>query len=128
MTGFLKTSGIVDIGYRWAKVNHLFKDDYIYISYKEKLETATNEWGFTDYINYDICICGNDIIDIVLAAERFSNCDTSHVRAEIEKKRIWLRDNEPEEYARAVGEDRNIFDLWIEKGYIEKKLLIDPKN
>ena len=70
----------------------------------------------------------DDYIYIVLAAERFSNCDTSHVRAEIEKKRIWLRDNEPEEYARAVGEDRNIFDLWIEKGYIEKKLLIDPKN
>lgn len=128
MTGFLKTSGIIDIGYRWAKVNHLFKDDYVYISYGEKLRAETNEWGFTDYVNYDICICGNDIIDIVLAAERYSNYDTSHVRAEIEKKRIWLRDNEPEEYARAVGEDRNIFDLWIEKGYIEKKLLIDPKN
>lgn len=36
MTGYLKTSGIVDIQYRWVGENHLFKDDYIYISYKEK--------------------------------------------------------------------------------------------
>lgn len=34
MTGYLKTSGIVDIGYKALKINHLFKDDYLYISYK----------------------------------------------------------------------------------------------
>lgn len=44
--------------------------------------------------------------------------DTTEVRAEIEKKRVWLRDNEPEEYARAVGEDKDIFNLWKKKGYI----------
>lgn len=38
MTGYLKTSGIVDIQYRWVGENHLFKDDYIYISYKEKCQ------------------------------------------------------------------------------------------
>ena len=123
MTGHLKTSDIFDIGYTWIKENHLFKDDYIYISYKEKLRIETNKWGFKDYTNYDVCICGNSIIDIVLATEKYSNCDTSFVRSEIEKKRIWLRDNEPEEYARIVGEDRNIFEIWTEKGYIDPKLL-----
>lgn len=123
MTGYLKTSDIFDIGYTWIKENHLFKDDYIYISYKEKLRIETNKWGFKDYTNYDVCICGNSIIDIVLATEKYSNCDTSFVRSEIEKKRIWLRDNEPEEYARIVGEDRNIFEIWTEKGYIDPKLL-----
>ena len=123
MTGYLKTSGIVDIGYTWIKENHLFKDDYIYISYKEKLRIEPDEWGLKRYANYDVCICGNDIINIVLAAEKYSHCDTSFARSEIEKKRIWLRDNEPEEYARMVGEDRDIFELWIDRGYIDPKLL-----
>ncbi len=42
--------------------------------------------------------------------------------AKIEEKRIWLRDYEPDEYAHAVGEDRDIFELWREKGYIDEKL------
>ena len=58
-------------------------------------------------------------------AEKYSGFDTSHVRVEIEAKRVWLRDNEPEEYERAVGADRDIFELWIEKGYIDQKLLPD---
>lgn len=37
MTGYSKTSGIVDIDYKALEINHLFKDDYLYISYKEKL-------------------------------------------------------------------------------------------
>ena len=39
MTGYLKTSGVVDIDYKALNINHLFKDDYLYISYKEKLRT-----------------------------------------------------------------------------------------
>ena len=104
--------------YRWTKVNHLFKDDYIYISYKEPLNAKVNEWGSIEYTNYDVCVCGNDIVDIVLAAEKFSEFDTTEIRAEIEKKRVWLRDNHPDEYARAVGEDEDIFTLWKRKGYI----------
>ena len=123
MTGYLKTSGIVDLDYKWAKVNHLFKDDYIYISYKEKLRREKDRWGFEDVVNYDVCVCGNDIIDIVLAAEKYSGVDTSRVRELIEENRIWLRAHEPEEYERAVGEDRDIFELWIERGYVDEKLL-----
>lgn len=29
MTGYLKTSDIVDMDYLWIKENHLFKNDYI---------------------------------------------------------------------------------------------------
>ena len=32
MYGYLKTSGVIDVGYNPFKINHLFKDDYIYIS------------------------------------------------------------------------------------------------
>ncbi len=123
MTGYVKMSGIADLAYAWVRENHLFKDDYLYISYKEKLRTEVDRWGYKDYVNYDVCICGNDIPDLVLAAEKYSGVDTSAVRAEIEKKRVWLRDNEPEEYRRAVGEDRDIFELWTERGHFDSKLL-----
>ena len=33
MKGHLKTSGIVDMEYTYSRVNHLFKDDFIYLSY-----------------------------------------------------------------------------------------------
>lgn len=70
MTGFLKTSEIVDIQYKMAKLNHLFKDDYIYISYKEKLKKETDEFGYDHYTNYDACFCGPDILDIAHAEKR----------------------------------------------------------
>lgn len=118
MTGYIRTSGIVDMKYRWVKENHLFKDDYIYISYHGPLKEVVGRWGFTDIEGYDVCVCGNDIIRIVLAAEKYSGFDTTEVRTEIEKKRLWLRDHEPEYYKKVLGEDKDIFELWAEKGYI----------
>ena len=33
---------------------------------------------------------------------------------------VWLRDNEQEYYEQYVKEDKDIFDLWLEKGYVVK--------
>lgn len=74
--------------YSCVKENHLFKDDYIYISYSGKIEERVNRYGFREYADYDICICGNDIVKIVLAGEKYSGYDTSLVKLEIEKKRV----------------------------------------
>ena len=128
MQGFLKTSGIVDMDYTYCKENHLFKDDYIYISYSEKLVYETSNRGYLDIKNYDVCISGNDIVGIVLAAEKYSGFDITEIRKKIEEKRIWLRDNEPYYYAEVVGEDRDIFELWISKGYIDPRLIVGGKN
>ena len=38
MTGFVKTSGVKDLYYTYLKENHLFKDDYLYISYYKKIK------------------------------------------------------------------------------------------
>lgn len=37
MTGFIKTSGVKEIKYTWMKENHLFKDDYVYLSYSKPI-------------------------------------------------------------------------------------------
>lgn len=121
MRGFLRTSGITDMKYTYVKENHLFKDDYIYISYHGKIKKVDETEGIfrlIDYVDYDVCVCGNDIVDIVLAAEKYSGFDTTEVRKGIEEKRIWLRDNEPDYYERCVGEDEDIFTLWHRKGYV----------
>jgi len=98
MTGYLKTSGIVDIQYRWTKINHLFKDDFIYISYKEKLKKEVDKFGYEDYSNYDVCVCGNDIVDIALYAEKYSGLKISHIREGIREKCQWLKKYEPDFY------------------------------
>lgn len=121
MRGFLRTSGITDMKYTYVKENHLFKDDYIYISYHGKIKKVDETDGIfkiIDYVDYDVCVCGNDIVDIVLAAEKYSGFDTVEVRKGIEEKRVWLRDNEPDYYERYVGEDEDIFTLWHRKGYV----------
>lgn len=128
MTGYLKTSGIVDLAYTWGKFNHLFKDDFLFLSYSEKFRTEVSQWSYEDYINsdydnFDFLISGNDIPKLVLAAEKYSGIDTTAIRAEIEKKRIWLRDNKPDDYKILVGEDKEIFELWTEKGRFDPKLL-----
>ena len=43
MKGYVKMVGIVDMKYTYCKENHLFKDDYLYISYKEPLKCETDE-------------------------------------------------------------------------------------
>ncbi|WP_295039521.1 hypothetical protein [uncultured Fibrobacter sp.] len=98
MTGFLKTSGVVDIQYKMAKLNHLFKDDYIFISYKEKLKVEEDRFGFIDYVNDDACFCGPDILDIAHAVEKYSLLDISHIRKGMKEKVRWLKKNEPDFY------------------------------
>lgn len=111
MFGYVKTSEVVDIGYKSLKINHLFKDDYLYISYKEKLKQEKNWLGFEDYVNYDFCVCGNDIIRILLAVEKFSNVDTSQVRKQIIDKFNWWKENCSDDYIRSFGEkDVDVFE------------------
>lgn len=118
MTGYLKTLGVVDIDYEALNINHLFKDDYLYISYKEKLKTEKNSWGHEIYINNDISICGNDIVPIVLAIKKYSNLDINHVKQKIQDKVNWYRENCKDDYIRQFGnKDIDIFDFFENKQF-----------
>lgn len=113
MTGYLKTSGVVDIDYKAMKINHLFKDDYLYISYKEKLKTKENEWGSFDYTNYDITVCGNSIVPILLYIEKYSNFNIERVKKQIYDKIKWLKENCEFEYNQFFGDkDIDIFEYY----------------
>ncbi len=122
MVGYLKTSGIVSMGYTSSPFNHMFKDDYIYISYKEPLRMEPTKYGFNKYVNYDVRVCGWDIPNIVLAAELYSNYDTTWIRDQIEKKRIWYRDKHSDDYNRELGFDEDIFEHYRYSKYIPSRL------
>ena len=116
MYGYLKTSGIIDIKYKWRKINHLFKDDYIYISYNNIITKKETYWGY-DYENYDISICGNSIIPILLAAEKNSNFNIDEIKEQIEQKRIWYKKHCTDDYEQQFGKDDvDLFEYW--KKYI----------
>ena len=113
MTGYIKTSGIFDMKYEMCKVNHLFKDDYLYISYQEPLQKKEIWRGCFSFANPDVSICGNSIIPVVLAAEKYSGYDISGIRRQIEEKRIWYKENCYDDYFRQFGdEDVDLFELY----------------
>ena len=113
MTGYLKTSGIVDMKYEMQKINHLFKDDYLYISYHEPLQKKEVWRGYFSFADYDAAICGNSIIPVVLAAEKYSGYDISEIREQIETKRVWYKENCYDDYFREFGDrDVDLFELY----------------
>ena len=113
MTGYVKTFRIVDIGYTSIKENHLFKDDYLYISYKEKLKFEKNRFGFLDYADYDLCICGNSIIPILFAIEKNSKIDINSVKEKIYDKVNWYKKNCKEDYLRQFNSNNvDIFEYY----------------
>lgn len=118
IVGVIKTNdAYIPIGCRFAGVEYTGNELTVAL-----VVSRTHQYGPEVHVKSETSY---PIVGIVLAAEKYSGFDTSRVRAEIETKRIWPRDYEPEEYALAVGEDRDIFELWMEKGYIDKRLLPD---
>lgn len=104
MTGFVKTSGVKDLYYTYIKENHLFKDDYLYISYDKKIEKVKDQYGYDEIRNYDFIICGSDNIDVLFAIEENSDIDTTKIRNKIKEKFEWWKENEKDDYKRSFGE------------------------
>ena len=99
MKGWLNCRGVTDIAYTYMKENHVFKDDYIYLKYGGKLEVKERKYGFVDYPNADISICGNEIIDIIRYIEKYSpNVNTKAVKALIKEKILYLKNFERDYY------------------------------
>lgn len=113
MTGYLKTSNVIDVKYMATKLNHLFKDDYLYISYKQKLKMEENSFGFNDYTNYDVCICGSSIIPILLSIQKHSKINIDEVKNQINDKVEWYRKKYKDDYIRQFGNrDIDIFEIY----------------
>ncbi len=113
MEGFVRTIDVKYIDYSFVDENHLFKDDYIYISYNKPIRTIKNGWSYMDYEDYDVHISGNDIIPILFFIEKYSpNVDTSHVRKKILKKFNLYKLHYYDDYKRCFADDTDIFEYY----------------
>ena len=111
MTGFIKTSGVKDLYYTYIKENHLFKDDFLYISYDKKIEKVKDKYGYNRIKNYDFLMCGSYNIDVLFDIEKNSNIDTSKIRKKIKEKFEWWKEKEKEDYERWF-EGKEITDIF----------------
>ena len=98
--GYMNAAGVVDLVYKPNKfTNHMFKDDFLYISYKDKIVKRPDD-SFERYEGYDTYVCGYNIIEMLKAIEKYSNYDINKIKEQIEDKKQWLKDNYPEDYNR----------------------------
>lgn len=121
MDGYVKTSGVKDLFFEYRKDNHLFKNDYLYISYDRKIEKIKDEHGEEEIRYFDFIICGGDIIKILFAIEENSNIDTTNVRNKIKEKFEWWKDKYNDDYVSIYGKNEilDIFEYY--KGVTKSK-------
>ena len=103
--GYISTKGVKDLYYKpnmW--VNHMFKDDFLYISYDKPITKEDVENYRVEYY-----IWGWEIRDFLLMAEKYSGYDISKIKEQIAEKRAVYKERHPEDYKREVG-DRDIWD------------------
>ena len=89
--GYLRTDFIKGLWYKPCyHTNHMFKDDFLYISYHDsKL--------------YDEVIFGGIIPRFLRFAEQYSLYDCTSIWSQIEEKRTWLKANYPTDYQHEVS-------------------------
>ena len=116
MNGFVRTEGVKYVYFKYVPENHLFKDDHIYISYSRPITTKMNEYGFEDVKDFDVSICGNDIVPIILFIEKYSpDCITSEVRAKVQEKVEYYKTHYPKDYNRQFpNPNTDIFEYYRE--------------
>lgn len=107
--GYLSAKGVKHLVYRPNKCwNHMFKDDFLFISYDKSITHTTD--SILDYTGHDEHIYGGFIVKFLKAAEKYSGYDISEIKAQIEDKRLWFKENYPGDYAHEVPQDKPFFD------------------
>lgn len=109
--GYLSAKGIKSLVYEPNKFsNHMFKDDFLYISYNEPIVPSPDrEASVYKYISFDEYIYGRVIVSFLKAVEQYSEYDISEIKAQIEEKRLWFKNTYPDDYAREVSRDTPFF-------------------
>lgn len=104
--GYLSAKGVVSLLYQPNYVfNHMFKDDFLYISYDKPIVPVPREQSVYRCEGFDEYIYGWEIVSFINAAQKYSSYDITDILAEIEKKRQWFQKTYPEHYRLEVPDD-----------------------
>lgn len=114
--GFFSTKGITDLVYipnLW--INHFLRDDCLLVAYGGKIEPNPDPSDFEKYIGIDERVWGNEILDVLKGAEKFSGYDISEIVEQIREKKRILIEKHPDEF----GSGKWDFDIdkWLTKEY-----------
>lgn len=100
--GYLNTKGVTKLIYSPnLYVNHMFKDDFLYILYNSSSKRRQLYHAEEPYNEY---VWGFNIPRFLLWAEHYSGYDTSSIWQQIEEKRRWFQHTYPADYKREVGD------------------------
>lgn len=99
--GYLSAKGVRNLYYHPNLfANHFLKDDFLFISYREKI---IPNMDLLKVSGYDERVCGREIITFLIAAEKYSKYDISEIKAAIKNKSQWLKEHFPDDHEREVG-------------------------
>jgi hypothetical protein len=102
--GYLSASGIKYLLYDPDRFsNHMFKDDFLYISYDKLIIPISRNQSVFKFDGFDEYIWGWDIVSFLKSSERYSNYDITDIKAQIEKKRKWFETTYSEFYRLECG-------------------------
>lgn len=96
--GYADSANVLYLAYSpFYAFNHCFRDDALYVSYKLPIIKEKTKYGYDEYLNYDLRISGNFIIDFLVGVKENSNVDLSEIAKELLKKIDWFRTEYPNE-------------------------------
>lgn len=88
--GFMSAKGVKHLVYLPNyHFDHLYKDDFLFISYKEEITPYEEDGGRTWYKGYDELLSGPVIVEFARAVGEFSDFDVADILAEMKKKEEW---------------------------------------
>lgn len=104
--GYLRTDSIKGLWYQPCyHTNHMFKDDFLYISYQHPISSCPLldiYLSSPDSRLYDEVIFGGIIPRFLRFAEQYSQYDCTSIWSQIEEKRAWFKANYPTDYQHEV--------------------------
>lgn len=98
--GYICAKGVKHLVYdpNYTFTNHLFKDDYLFISYDQEITPVKTDLGTSWFEGYDHMLRGWMLVHFIEAVKKYSDFDTTAIEQEIERKKAWyIANNPPEE-------------------------------
>ena len=96
--GYLSIKGIKDVVYKPNhRINHMHKDDFLYISYTTPIMSEVDERGYRSFYNYDALLWGNNILTFIRAVRKFGGYDIEPIATEVIKKEKFFMEKYPQE-------------------------------
>lgn len=98
VNGYIRLDGIVDVVYKPNyHINHLHKDDFLYISYTTPIQSEKDNTGRTQYYNYDALLWGANIVEFIQEVQKRGTYDMSRIAEEVKAKERFFIRKYPEE-------------------------------